>query len=251
MATKPSVGASPGLEDLISSYSILSTLTPWLSTLDLYHLARTNRSFYSFVYSSPKIFSSLSRHCLCDGRGLATRQNFGSPYHKNRMSGRWDINPHFTGDEEIEVRLYNTKCDEAGALPCIKCGINICEECRCYPRAAPPNAYPNRRPHLRGSFELDNVMCLCDKCDDVAEEEVTGKFLNELCDCDIYTRWICVRCEGEERETSRRYFEDCTQMEWDWIIRDDVDFGDDCEPSKTLHDHAFERAVRLSWPFPM
>jgi hypothetical protein len=32
-------------------------------------------------------------------------------------------------------------------------------------------------------------------------------------------------------------------MEWDWMIRDDVDFGDDSEPSKTLHDHAFERAV--------
>jgi hypothetical protein len=235
--------ASPGIADLISSYSILTCLAPWLSTRDLYNLGLTSRSAYAYIHSSSKIFKSLSRQCLCDGRGLATRQAYTGPYHLGRKPGRLDINPQLEGDEEIEVRLYNAKCDEAGALPCMKCDINICEECRYYPRAAPATAYPNRRPRLRGSYQLDNIMCLCDDCDAETEKELEGMFISERCDCDIYKRWICVGCDEKERQATRKYFEEHTQLEWDWMIRDDVDFGDDSEPSKTLHDHAFERAV--------
>ncbi|EWY84032.1 hypothetical protein FOYG_13810 [Fusarium oxysporum NRRL 32931] len=242
MASTPSGNVGSTIEDLISSYSILISLAPWLSTLDLYHLSLASKSAYEYIQSSPTIFKSLSRHCLCDGRGLATRQAYASPYHRNRMAGQSTLSPHLKGDEEIEVRLYNTKCDEAGALPCLKCGINVCEECRCYPRAAPPSAYPNRRPHLRGSYELDNIMCLCEDCDAKTEKGVSGMFLNERCDCDVYTRWVCVRCEEEERMTARKYFAERTEMEWNWIVREDIDYGDDFEPSKTLHDHAFERA---------
>ncbi|KAF5655394.1 hypothetical protein F25303_615 [Fusarium sp. NRRL 25303] len=244
MAPTCSGNVGSRIEVLVSSYSILTSLAPWLSTPDLYHLSLTSKSAYECIQSSPVIFKSLSRHCLCDGRGLATRQAYTSPYHRNRMAGQWTPSPHLTGDEEIEVRLYNTKCDEAGALPCLKCGINICEECRCYPRAAPPSAYPNRRPHLRGSYELDNIMCLCEECDAKTEKELVEKFLNERCDCDVYTRWICIRCEEEERKTSRKYFAERTEMEWNWIVRDDMDYGDDFEPSKTLQDHAFQRAVQ-------
>ncbi|RKL34021.1 hypothetical protein BFJ72_g9508 [Fusarium proliferatum] len=244
MATTTSGDASSTIENLISSYSILTSLAPWLSTLDLYHLSLTSKSAYECIQSSPVIFKSLSRHCLCDGRGLATRQAYASPYHRNRMAGQWTPSPYLQDDEEIEVRLYNIKCDEAGALPCLKCGINICEECRCYPRAAPPNTHPNRRPHLRGSVQLDNIMCLCEECDAKTEKEVEGKFLNERCDCDIYTRWICVRCEEEERETAWKYFEEQTELDGNWIVREDMDYGDDFEPTKTLPDHAFDRAVR-------
>ncbi|KAM0492782.1 hypothetical protein ACHAP8_009634 [Fusarium lateritium] len=244
MTTKDCDNFHPNIVDLISSYTILSSLAPWLSTLDLHNLSLTSRSAYTFIHSSGTIFGFLSRQSLCDGRGLAARQAFKGSYHRNPMPGRWDINPHIVGDEEIEVYLYNVKCDEAEALPCIKCGINVCEECRCYPRAAPATARPNRRPHLRGNFELDNIMCLCEECDKKTEEEISDKFVNLRCDCDVYTRWICVRCEDEERKSTRQYFAERTQMEWDWMVRCDLDFGDDCEPSKTLHDHAFERAYR-------
>lgn len=244
MVSKAHEHVYPGIEDLVSSYSILSSLAPWLSTLDLHHLSLTSRSAYTYIRSSTTIFNFLTRQSLCDGRGLVTRQAFKGPYHQTRIPGRWDVNAQLSGDEEIEVHLYNIKCDEADALPCIKCGINICEECRCYPRAAPATVYPNRRPHLRGSFELDNIMCLCNICDEETEKELLGKFLNERCDCDVYTRWICVRCENEEQKTTTKYFNERTQMEWDWMTRYDVDFGDDCEPSKTVNDHAFERAVR-------
>ncbi|KAM0206617.1 hypothetical protein ACHAPA_004343 [Fusarium lateritium] len=243
MNTETNESASPGIADLVSSYSILTCLVPWLATRDLYNLGLTSRSAYAYIHSSSKIFKYLSRRCLCDGRGLATRQAYAGPYNLRRKPGRLDINPQLEADEEIEVRLFNVKCDEAGALPCIKCDVNICEECRCYPRAAPAAVYPNRRPHLRGNYQLDNIMCLCDDCDAKTEKELGGKFVSERCDCDIYKRWICVGCSDEERQATRRYFEEHTQMEWEWMVRDEVDFGDDCEPSKTLRDHAFERAV--------
>ncbi|KAI7762551.1 hypothetical protein LZL87_008897 [Fusarium oxysporum] len=116
MASTPSGNVGSTIEDLISSYSILTSLAPWLSTLDLFNLSLTRKSAYEYIRSSPTIFKSLSRHCLCDGRGLATRQAYASPYHRNRMAGQSTLSPHLKGDEEIEVRLYNTRCDEAGGF---------------------------------------------------------------------------------------------------------------------------------------
>ena len=132
----------PDIIDLISSYSILTSLSPWLSTLDLHNLSLTSRTAYAYIHS-PKIFSYLTRQSLCDGHGLLTRQAYAGPYCSlsklpgSKLPGELTNSPHGQGDEEIEVRLYNVKCAEADALPCLKCGVNICEECRCYPRAAP------------------------------------------------------------------------------------------------------------------
>ncbi|UZP38843.1 hypothetical protein NXS19_006659 [Fusarium pseudograminearum] len=113
MATKVYREAHPSIVDLLSSYSILSSLAPWLSKLDLHNLSLTSRSAYAFIHSSETIFNFFTRQSLCDGRGLAVRQAFKGVYHQNPMPGRWDINPHLSGDEEIEVHLYNVKCDEA------------------------------------------------------------------------------------------------------------------------------------------
>ncbi|RFN54401.1 hypothetical protein FIE12Z_1528 [Fusarium flagelliforme] len=214
----------PDLIDLISSYSILTSLSPWLSTIDLHNLGLTSRSAYAYIHS-PKIFSYLTRRSLCDGHGLLQRQAYAGPYCSlsklpgSKLPGALTYSPHGQGDEEIEVQLYNVKCAEADVLPCLKCGVNICEECRCYPRAAPAISKPNRRPHIMGSLQYSNIMCLCD----------------------TYTRWICVKCEGEEREETREYVEERTEMEWEWM-QYGVDYGDDSEPSKTLNDHAFIRA---------
>ncbi|KAH7174806.1 uncharacterized protein B0J16DRAFT_349210 [Fusarium flagelliforme] len=242
----------PDLIDLISSYSILTSLSPWLSTIDLHNLGLTSRSAYAYIHS-PKIFSYLTRRSLCDGHGLLQRQAYAGPYCSlsklpgSKLPGALTYSPHGQGDEEIEVQLYNVKCAEADVLPCLKCGVNICEECRCYPRAAPAISKPNRRPHIMGSLQYSNIMCLCDTCDEEMENQVKGKFLNERCDCDRYTRWICVKCEGEEREETREYVEERTEMEWEWM-QYGVDYGDDSEPSKTLNDHAFIRAVGTSAP---
>ncbi|VUC34802.1 unnamed protein product, partial [Clonostachys rosea] len=217
----------PGLTDLISSYAILPTLATWVSTVDLYHLALTNRAHYSHILGSPTLFKKLRRFCLCDGRGLIRRQNFQSPYYSNPKAGEWTRSPHLCSDEEIEVKLYNAKCDEAGALPCVKCGINVCEECRYYLRARP--SYQTRRPHVDRARQISNIMCLCPKCDSVVEEEVKGQFLNELCDCDPWARWICTRCKIEESAFDANYSKNHTLKEFYW---DDLGTGDNEDPGR-------------------
>jgi hypothetical protein len=48
-------------------------------------------------------------------------------------------------------------------------------------------------------------MCLCNECDEETESALRGQFLNELCDCDVYTRWICLKCVREEQNFSKDY----------------------------------------------
>ncbi|KAF7548779.1 hypothetical protein G7Z17_g6825 [Cylindrodendrum hubeiense] len=230
----------PRLTDIISSYAILPTLASWLSTLDLYHLALTNRANFSYILASPNIFKSLSRHCLCDGRGLAKRQEFRPPYNLESYNYIWGSGRKIHNDEPIEVRLYNLKCDEAGALPCVKCGINLCEECRYYPRERPERA--ERRPHLNAAFQLTYIMCLCEPCDAAVEKEVSGKFLNDLCDCDVFKRWICTPCKEEEGTFIREYFKNHTLDEGhsDWDNR----FFERL-PSKGMIDHQFQCVIRI------
>ncbi|KAI2618535.1 hypothetical protein GGS26DRAFT_380098 [Hypomontagnella submonticulosa] len=188
---------APVLLDLITQYPILTTLASYLSTLDLFHLALTSRTHHAPILSSPSVFAVLRRDSLCDGRGLRRRQQTWN----YRYPGR-----KIHHDEEIEVRLFATKCDEAGALPCQKCGINICEECREVPRLCAPASQRSaaRRPHF--SHVSANLLCLCARCDAAAEESLRGQFLHELCDCDVFRRWICRRCVREEDRATREYY---------------------------------------------
>ncbi len=191
------------LAQLLSNYPILQSFTSSLATLDLYHLGLTCKTIHSFILSSETKFNVLRRNCLCDGHGLAYRQAFTGLYSLKRRGYHWGRERHIWQDEPIEVRVYGTKCDECNSLPCCKCGVNVCEECRFYPRE--PQEYPERRPHLNQDWASHNVMCLCRKCDPILEEELRGRFLNELCDCDIYTRWICSKCVKDEREFWSEY----------------------------------------------
>ena len=216
------------LDLLISRYPILQSLTCFLSTRDLFHLSLICKSSYRAILASGTTFNILRRKCLCDGRGLSERQSFTGLYH---LAGwyTWGNKRHIWEDEPIEVRLFNTKCDEVGALPCRKCGINVCEECRYYPRERPRS--PQRRPHLNGSLESENVMCLCPECDARLEDELRGNFLNELCDCDLYTRWICSKCVEEEYLFTRSYYDNHTELEGN------------SDATKSLIDHQFDRDV--------
>ncbi|KAI1070296.1 hypothetical protein LB507_010309 [Fusarium sp. FIESC RH6] len=113
----------PNLIDLIASYSILTSLSPWLSTLDLHNLSLTSRSAYAYIHF-PKIFSYLTRQSLCDGHGLLTRQAYAGPYCSpsklpgSKLPGALTYSPHLQGDEEIEVHLYNVKYKR---WICVKC----------------------------------------------------------------------------------------------------------------------------------
>jgi hypothetical protein len=113
--------------DIISQYPVLCELSPFLSTLDLFHLALTNKASYGYILSSEAVFNILKRDALCNGTGLVKRQDQVGLYDLGRRFYFWGSERRIWQDDPIEVRLYGTRCDEAGALPCIKCNINICE----------------------------------------------------------------------------------------------------------------------------
>lgn len=125
----------PSLQSVTTQYPVLTTLSSWLSTLDLYHLSLASKHFNAHILASKSIFDHLKRTALCDGRGLQQRQNFQGPYRlDSAFAYTWGNSRKIWADEPVEVRLWNIECDAAGALPCRKCGINVCEECRRYRR---------------------------------------------------------------------------------------------------------------------
>ena len=107
---------------LLSQYQLLELTAKHLSTIDLYHTALACSDLYEIILKSENIFKKLRRVVLCDGSGLRARQSFSGIY--NGCPGRFG-RPSY--EEEIEVRVFNARCDEKGGLPCIKCGINVCE----------------------------------------------------------------------------------------------------------------------------
>ncbi len=114
---------------LLSQYTILTRAAEYLSTLDLFHLAIASSDFYAIILHSAPVFNRLKSTALCDGTGLKERQEFRGIYALNSDKDcRWGP----TGrrpcyDEELEVRVWNLKCDATNALPCRDCGINVCE----------------------------------------------------------------------------------------------------------------------------
>ena len=122
------------LQDLTAQYPVLNCLSSWLSTLDLYRLSLTSKHVYNHILASKSVFETLKRTTLCDGHGLQKRQDFDGPYRTANWSLWFGHAPRVEQNEPIEVKLWNLKCDEAGALPCRRCGFNSCEECRRYQR---------------------------------------------------------------------------------------------------------------------
>lgn len=111
---------------IFSQYELLERTAQHLSTLDLLYLGLTCSDIYVLVRKSHRVFEQLKRLTVCDGRGLIPRQQFQGLYQPDYyyIDGKGP-RPEF--DEEIEVRVWNLKCDSYNALPCIKCGINVCE----------------------------------------------------------------------------------------------------------------------------
>ncbi|KAI0126744.1 hypothetical protein BJ170DRAFT_629803 [Xylariales sp. AK1849] len=227
---------SPRLTALLSCYPILSTLSSYISSLDLLQLTLVNRSCFSCILDAPLTFDTLRRRCLCDGHGIiGRRRDHDKTYYPSARRFRQNrVQSNGCVDEQIEIRLYVLKCDTADTLPCRKCDINVCEECRWHvgDRAGPIARLPDsRRPHLNGASQSENVMCLCPSCDEKVEDEVKGRFLHELCDCDTERRWICRKCEREESGFTSRYYVRHTVIEKDE------------EDTKVLADHGFRRSV--------
>lgn len=212
---------------LFSQYELLTRTASYLSTVDLYRTAMTCSVLYGLIRQSDAIFASLKKVGLCDGSGLRARQTLAGFYHPNDCWG---------GGKESQ----DAKHDETNAPPCVKCGINTCHECRRVPRRRKRcrGWAPSRRPHfewrnLKGTYPSRNVMTYCAQCDPAINERTRG----QLCDCDRYTRWICMKCAEHEATEESWYRDHCT-------VRDGL-MGDDPSTCCTLVNHHIRFQVSL------
>ncbi|KUJ10857.1 uncharacterized protein LY89DRAFT_723404 [Mollisia scopiformis] len=204
------------LVTLISQYDILELMSHHLAALDLLRLASTNSNVYSFIRKSEPIFDRLKRVTLCDGHGLKARQDYKGIYELPIYDGKSAdvMGRKMPFDEELEVRVWNRTCDPTNGLPCLKCGINVCEECRFVPRV---KFMPNERGRQKQHFAFTPypittyVMCFCTACDEKVERGLPFS-LSEYCDCDQYKRWICLPCKVKEEQMNIEYLKTRTKV---------------------------------------
>lgn len=172
------------LVHLCSQYALLHLLTSNLSAIDLYRLSLTCSDLHVLILRSSSVFSHLKTLAICDGSGLRARVNAAT------------CRPRDLYPKEDKLTLARKRCDESNTLPCQKCGCNVCEECRAYPRVGLRWDAICRRPHYSMTHQLQNIVCYCGPCDrDVAKR--TG---DDICDCDRYKRWVCYQCDTSEKK---------------------------------------------------
>lgn len=228
----------PDIKFIFSQYELLTRTAEYLTTLDLFHTALTCHELHSSILKSPQVFDKLKRLAICDGHGLKRRQG---PDHWNLRKGfRNSRNPRTGGpekEEEIEVRLFHLQCHAFNALPCMKCGVNVCEECRYVPRVRNPDNEGYEAREILYYDESDQnyyLLCYCAACDERIEQSLPPR-LSRFCDCNQYTRWICYPCRQKEDEESREYYASHTRL---------YSGGDDYDSDGIyIMEHQFDLAV--------
>ncbi|EPE28059.1 hypothetical protein GLAREA_04850 [Glarea lozoyensis ATCC 20868] len=209
---------------LLSQYEILAKTATYVSALDLLHLGLANSEFHAIILRSESLLNRLKFNTLCDGTGLKARQNYQGLYGPHpEWYGRGKYRaPHH--DDELEVRVWNLKCDEANALPCFRCGINVCEECRFVPRVREPALYSSDpEPQRNAAGMVRNLICYCPACDEHAEAGLDFS-LSKVCDCDQYKRWICLPCKTMEDTIYALYYRKRTVEDPRWYTSEDSPF---------------------------
>lgn len=103
--------AAADLTDVLSLYPILSTLSRYISALDLYHLALTSKDYRTYIQPGSTAFSVLCRESLCDGSGMTTRQEYMEPfYHSPNIRKMTPTRPRVQYDDQIEVNVWASRC---------------------------------------------------------------------------------------------------------------------------------------------
>ena len=100
-----------------------------------------------------------------------------------------------------------------------------------------PYYQSRRRPHLEPARQSHNIVCYCKPCDDNVERDLPLR-LSEYCDCDQYTRWICLPCKFKEDQPNGYYYSTRTKLVWYW-----TDLNPEEAEGMWITDHQEERAV--------
>ena len=89
-----------------------------------------------------------------------------------------------------------------------------------------PHYRSRRRPYLEPSAHCHDIRCYCKNCDEDVESKLPLR-LSTFCDCDQYTRWICLKCKGEEEEEDSVYMQTRTKGEYVYPTMGDDGVRDD------------------------
>jgi hypothetical protein len=89
-----------------------------------------------------------------------------------------------------------------------------------------PDYSSRRRPHLDDTAVSRAIRCYCKVCDQYIESNLPLR-LSEFCDCDQYTRWICMKCKVEEDEQDERYYSSRTKGDYEYPTGEDNTVRDD------------------------
>lgn len=73
-----------------------------------------------------------------------------------------------------------------------------------------PYMRSRRRPHLDPTHKSHTVFCYCTACDEKVESSLPVR-LSKMCDCDQYTRWICLPCKVAEEVPITEYYRSKTK----------------------------------------
>jgi hypothetical protein len=92
----------------------------------------------------------------------------------------------------------------------------------------------DRRPHNNGAMMSRNVICYCTACDESVEADLPFS-LSKYCNCDQYTRWICLVCKTKEEKIYGLYYQKRTKVDYMW--------DQDMEDGMCLNHHVDRLAV--------
>lgn len=208
----------------LSLYPIVSTLVGHLRYRDLIQLTLASRRTYAVLFTSPSYFEALKRACGCNGYGVLARQSW-------EWIGEY---PSASAEEQAEIEasqgLLHSRCGtnmmnrtdpvilkgrqasdravcQVVGRRCEKCGINVCEECRFFPRIiSQPFCKPHgNRPIFFHGYSKEVVTAMCASCDEQIEDWVRSTYPDSrhVCDCDLFNRWVCFPCRQEETKEEK------------------------------------------------
>jgi hypothetical protein len=110
------------------------------------------------------------------------------------------------------------------------------------PRVRDGHPYRSRRrPHINPSCESHALICYCHSCDEKVERDLPFR-LSEYCDCDQYTRWICLPCKVKEDQPEGHYYRTRTKSGFEYDKK-----GLQHDDGMWLDDHQDVRAVSYSF----
>ena len=111
------------LVDVTSQYGMLRIVASELTTVELFNLARTSKTLWTTLDPQSLHFKSTKSLTQCDGLVVARRL----ANDKKEVSLREIYGPYISRRYDKIIGIKALSCLGREALPCVRCGVNVCE----------------------------------------------------------------------------------------------------------------------------